>query len=117
MSGTKNYLRLIVLHCNKIFSRIKDVTFNDWHNDILLQDAVCFRLLALSECVKKYQKENPILQTEHPEIPWNDIIRLYDKILHHYHDVDSNEIWGIIISGIIPLYNVIHCNQDFLSTE
>jgi uncharacterized protein with HEPN domain len=105
MSGHKDYFRLLMMHCDKIFERIENFTLEDWRRDDTLQDAVCMRLMALAECVKVCLKKNPSLSDEFPDIPWTRIARFRDRIAHHYENVDIDVIWDIITSQLEPLYS------------
>jgi uncharacterized protein with HEPN domain len=108
MSGVKNYSSLMLLHCGKILTKIEGLTHRDWVLDENLRDAVCMRLLSLTECVKEYIRENPAILNEHPDIPWDNIVRFRDKIAHHYEGMDYDVVWGILESDIQPLYEVIN---------
>jgi len=108
MSGVKNYTGLMMLHCGKIISKVKGRTYQDWENDENLRDAVCMRLMSLTECVKEYLKENPSLPDDIPNIPWDNIVRFRDKIAHHYEGIDYDAIWEIIEIDITPLYAAIN---------
>ena len=36
-----------------------------------------------------------------PGVPWADVIRLRDRLSHHYHRVDPDQLWAIAV-GEIP---------------
>lgn len=114
MSGTKNYLMLMNLHCEKVVSKMYGKDIEDWSGDENLRDAVCMRLMSLAECIKEYLKVNPDLLDDYPEIPWNDIARFRDKIAHHYEGIDFDLVWEILETDIPPLYQVI---GDLLEQE
>lgn len=29
----------------------------------------------------------------HPEVPWSDMAKVRDRLSHHYHRVDPNQLW------------------------
>lgn len=107
MSGTKNHLMLMHLHCEKVVSKMDGKTLADWAKDENLRDAVCMRLMALAECIKEYLKERPALPKAYPHVPWGDIVRFRDKIAHHYEGIDYDLVWTILETDIPPLYKVI----------
>ncbi|MDY0306956.1 MAG: DUF86 domain-containing protein [Desulfovibrionaceae bacterium] len=107
MSGTKNHLMLMSLHCEKIISKMHGKSFEDWAKDENLRDAVCMRLMSLSECIKEYLKECPALPYDYDYIPWDDIARFRDKIAHHYEGIDFDLVWEILDTDIPPLREVI----------
>lgn len=88
MSGNKRYSELMLLHCEKIFNKMAGRTYQDWLNDENLRDAVCMRLMSLTECIKEHLKEHPAIFEEYPHIPWENIIRFRDKIAHHYEGAE-----------------------------
>jgi uncharacterized protein with HEPN domain len=107
MSGNKKYFNLMALHCDKIRQRIGNLTFDEWVQNDTLQDAVCMRLMALTECVKECLKTNPSLLEDYPDVPWNRIIRFRDKIAHHYEGIDYIIVWELLKTDIQPFYKVI----------
>lgn len=108
MSGDKDYFTLMKVHCDKIFIKMENKTRQDWIQDENLRDAVCMRLMSLSESIKEYLKENPNLPDEYPDIPWNNIVRFRNKIAHHYEGIDYDVVWEILESDILSLQKVIN---------
>lgn len=43
----------------------------------------------------------------YPQIPWKHVMGIRDIIVHHYFDVDADEIYRICKEDIMPLYQVI----------
>jgi putative toxin-antitoxin system, antitoxin component len=44
---------------------------------------------------------------KYPEIPWRNVMGIRDIIVHHYFDVDADEIFRICKEDIPQLYKVI----------
>ena len=107
MNDPKNYSKLMMLHCSKILTKMAGKTYQDWVQDENLRDAVCMRLMSLTECVKEYLKENKDIPDKFPNIPWDNIVRFRNKIAHHYDRIDYDVVWGILESDIQPLHEVI----------
>jgi uncharacterized protein with HEPN domain len=40
---------------------------------------------------------------EHPEIPWSSIIGQRNVIAHQYDDIDLEQLWSVVTSGIFIL--------------
>jgi hypothetical protein len=40
---------------------------------------------------------------KHPEIPWRQIARMRDKLIHHYMGVEIKTVWQTAIEDIPPL--------------
>jgi uncharacterized protein with HEPN domain len=107
MSAAKNYVELMLLHCGKTLAKMDGRTRQDWENDENLRDAVCMRLMSLTDCIKEYLKETPSVAERFPHIPWDNIVRFRDKIAHHYEGIDCDVVWEILESDITPLHEAI----------
>lgn len=69
---------------------------------MLLLDAVCMNLIALGEAVKNLDKvSNGELLPKYDQIYWGGIMRMRDKIAHHYFEVDA-EVVLLTIKEDIP---------------
>ncbi|NER02297.1 MAG: DUF86 domain-containing protein [Okeania sp. SIO3C4] len=107
MSGAKNFVMLMRLHCEKVVSKVHGKTYADWVQDENLRDAVCMRLLSLAESIKKYLDVCPTLVETYPDIPWSEIVRFRDKVAHHCAGIDFDLVWQIVETDIPPLSRVI----------
>jgi uncharacterized protein with HEPN domain len=103
----KNYIGLMVIHCDRILHYIKGITYQDWVDNWMLQDAVCKRLDSLTECIKEHLKRNPSIRDEFPGIPWDDIVAFRNRDVHHYESTNFDVVWEIIERDILPLNQVI----------
>ena len=73
----------------------------------LLLDAVCMNLIALGEAVKNLDKvSDGELLPKHNQIQWGGIMRMRDKIAHHYFEVDA-EVVLLTVKKDIPLVKSI----------
>lgn len=74
----------------------------------LLLDAVCMNLIALGEAVKGLDKlTHGELLAQYPEIYWSGVMRMRDKIAHHYFEVDADVVYNTLIENIPPMGVVI----------
>ena len=75
---------------------------------MLRLDALCMNLIALGESVKNLDKiTNGELLTLYPETYWKGIIRIRDKIAHHYFDIDAEIVLATLKKDISPLSKTI----------
>jgi uncharacterized protein with HEPN domain len=85
-------------------AKIKDI--DDFYlspNGMLLLDALCMNLIALGEAVKNLDKvSNKQLLIRYQQIDWGGIMRMRDKIAHHYFEVDA-EVVLLTVQEDIPL--------------
>lgn len=74
---------------------------------MVLLDAVCMNLIALGEAVKNLDKvSNGELLPKYNQIQWGGIMRMRDKIAHHYFEVDA-EVVLLTVKEDIPLVETV----------
>ena len=73
-------------------------------NDVKTQSAVLHQLLILGEAVKRLSTE---FRAGHPEIPWQLIAGMRDKLVHEYNEVDLDEVWRTVQREVPPLRRFI----------
>ncbi len=70
---------------------------------MVLLDAVCMNLIAMGEAVKNLDKvSNGELLPRYPQLQWGSIMRMRDKIAHHYFEIDA-EVVLLTVKEDIPL--------------
>lgn len=75
---------------------------------MLRLDALCMNLIALGESVKNLDKmTNGELLALYPEVYWKGIMRIRDKIAHHYFDIDAEIVLATLKKDISPLSKTI----------
>ena len=71
-------------------------------------DAVCMNLIALGEAVKGLDKMTKgEFLPNYPQIYWSGVMRMRDKIAHHYFEVDPEIVFVTIQENIPPMIPVI----------
>lgn len=71
-------------------------------------DAVCMNLIALGEAVKGLDKiTKGEFLPQYPQIHWSGVMRMRDKIAHHYFEVDPEVVYVTIKENIPPMIPVI----------
>ena len=75
----------------------------------MILDSICMKLTAIGESVKSLDKiTNKKLLANYPEIPWKNVMGVHDIIVHHYFDIDADEIFRICKEDIPQLLPIIH---------
>lgn len=92
-----NSLRQIKTLVDTIIERtanINDVDdFLSTPTGMLLLDAICMNLIALGEATKNLDKvSNGDLLPHYPQLQWSGIMRMRDKIAHHYFEIDAEVV-------------------------
>ena len=64
------------------------------------QSAVIHQLLIIGEASKRL---SPAFKSAHPGVPWDDIARMRDKMIHHYEGVNRHEVWNAVARDVPAL--------------
>lgn len=84
----------------KIEKYAKNVSENDFFDNIQVQDAVVRRIEIIGEAVKGL----PIsFRNKHTDIPWKKIAGTRDVLIHDYSGIDVDLVWKIIKNDIPKL--------------
>lgn len=71
-------------------------------------DAICMNLIALGETVKGLDKQtNGQLLKNYPEVYWSGVMRMRDKISHHYFEIDTDVVFQTIHEDVPQMISVI----------
>ena len=71
-------------------------------------DAICMNLIALDEAVKGLDKQtHGELLPRYPEIYWSGVMRMRDKIAHHYFEIDTDVVFRTVREDIPQMKEVI----------
>ena len=75
---------------------------------MLRLDAICMNLIVLGEAVKGLDKQtHGELLPRYPEIYWSGVMRMRDKIAHHYFEIDTEVVFCTIEEDIPQMAKVI----------
>ena len=88
------------------------MTFEEFSTDQKTIDAVVRNLEIIGEAVKSLPPE---LLDQRPDIPWNQIARFRDIVVHHYFKVDLDVVWDVVqnqIAQLEPAVNEISSAAD-----
>lgn len=76
---------------------------------MLYLDAICMNLIALGEAVKGLDKVTKgELLINYPEIYWSGVMKMRDKIAHHYFEMDAEVVYKTLKEDIPMMLPVIH---------
>jgi len=82
----------MVLACRRIREFVQGMDQATFRGDARTQSAVIHQVLLLGEAAKRLSPEYCRAQ---PQIPWSEIARTRDMLIHHYEGVDLGEVWRI----------------------
>jgi uncharacterized protein with HEPN domain len=82
----------MVLACRRIREFVQGIDHAAFLADAKTQSAVIHQVLLLGEAAKRLSPEFCRLRQQ---IPWSEIARTRDILIHHYEGVDVAEVWRI----------------------
>jgi uncharacterized protein with HEPN domain len=61
--------------------------------DELVQDAVIRNLEIVGEAVRNIHRDHPSFAAAHPEVPWEEMYLMRNRVAHGYFSVDLGVVW------------------------
>ncbi|WP_319508792.1 DUF86 domain-containing protein [uncultured Methanolobus sp.] len=105
MKDPEVFLMHIMDSIEKIEDFTNDKTKEDFLEDIQLQDATIRRIEIIGEASKNIPDE---FKTQYPAVPWSEMARTRDKLIHGYFGVDLQLTWDIIQYDLPELKEKMH---------
>jgi uncharacterized protein with HEPN domain len=80
---------------SNIFEYTDSYTYKDFINDKKTVDAVIRNLEIIGEAANKIPAK---IKKKYPDVPWNEMYRMRNKVVHEYFGIDHEIVWDIIIN-------------------
>ena len=77
----------------KIGRFVEDLTYEEFVTDDKTASAVLRKLEIIGEAAKQVPVS---VKMEHPNLPWAEMARMRDKLIHGYFGVDLEIVWKVI---------------------
>ena len=104
------YISDIILSMERVQEYITDLDFQKFKWDYKTVDAVIRNFEIIGEATKNLPSE---LKEKYPNIPWEEMYRLRNRISHEYFGVDYEIIWDIATKHLPTNYkDVIEVLED-----
>ena len=104
IKSDKYYINLILDDINKIIKYTNNVSYDDFMDDEQLIDAILFRLIQMTENIKKLSTS---FKEEHKNISWNDIVGFRNRIVHDYGKTDYTIVYEVVSNDIPNLKDTL----------
>lgn len=92
-----DYIEDIIQAMTECSDFVGELSYEDFINDIKTVKAVIRNLEIIGEATGKIPEE---IKQKYPEIEWNKIIGMRNKLIHEYFGVDNKIIWDTINNNI-----------------
>lgn len=97
MKNDAVYLHHILDAINHIEQYLTGVSFDHFLQDFLLQDGVVRQMEIIGEAASNVSKT---LRDTHPELPWDKMIGIRNRLIHAYFRVDLFIVWDTAQSDL-----------------
>ncbi|MBI2662010.1 DUF86 domain-containing protein [Candidatus Woesearchaeota archaeon] len=87
------FLEHILQSITLIEDYVEGVTKENFVLSIKIQDCVFRRLEIIGEAAKNVSSE---LQTKYKDVPWSEMAKTRDKLIHGYFGIDLEITWDVI---------------------
>lgn len=91
--GIKLYLEDIQNSIRKIEKYTRGSNFEKFSRDEQMIDAVVRNLSVIGEAVRNVSKD---MKAKNPEVAWNEIKGMRNKVVHEYFGIDEEILWKTI---------------------
>jgi len=93
---TPEYLQHILDAIDRATGYVADMSIEAFEADTRTQDAVLHSLLIIGEAANKIRTTDPQFAVDHPEIHWDLIYGMRNRIVHGYFEVDLAVVWRTV---------------------
>lgn len=108
------FLRDIADFCDHLEEYVKGVEKSDFLENRMLQDALVRKLELIGEAAKNLTEK---IRKQYPSIPWREIMRMRDKVIHHYFKVDLDLVWKTVTNDVPKLKSEVESIIEKISSQ
>ena len=75
----------------------------DFLGDRKTQQAIILNLIAPGEAASKIALEFPEFTAAHPDLPWQQMRGMRNRVAHGYFDIDLDVVWDTVQASLLAL--------------
>ena len=98
------FLKDILEAVHRIQSYMDGVDYDQFQKDTKTQDAVLRNVEIIGEAAKQLSET---VRQQAPQIPWRNIARMRDKLIHHYFGVNLDVVWHVTQNDLPALMTAV----------
>jgi uncharacterized protein with HEPN domain len=98
------YLLDILIAAKKAISYLEDLTVSEFEASELHQDAALRTLEIIGEAAGRVSND---FKTMHPEIYWNQMIGMRNRLVHEYFRINLSAVWDTVQQDLPELVKLI----------
>ena len=98
------YMLDMLLAARKVETFTCGVIWKKFKDDDLLQNAVMHQIQIIGEAARKISKQ---CKDIHPEIPWQIIVGMRNRLVHEYFDIIPERVWDVVENSLPELIRLI----------
>lgn len=98
------YLLDILIAARAAIRFLEGLTWEAFEQSELHQNAVMRPLEIIGEAARRVSRDT---QDAHPEIPWDQMIGMRNRLIHEYFRVNLVTVWETVQDDLPPLINLI----------
>lgn len=94
------YLKDVLEYCDRAISGIRQITLDEFRDNLDAQDALARRLEIIGEAVKHVPDS---IRNKYPEVEWRKATALRDVLAHDYVDVEIERLY-LAVTQVLPAF-------------
>ena len=107
-----DYLEHMLTAIVRIQTYTATLDVQGFKNTPLIQDAVIRNVEVIGEAANNIQRVHPDFAHQHPEIPWQLMYAMRNRLSHGYDAVDLDLVWRTISENLPELYRLVKSAQQ-----
>jgi uncharacterized protein with HEPN domain len=112
-----DYLEHILQAVKRISTYTEDMDEVGFLQNQMVQDAVIRNIEIIGEAARNIERRHPEFAGQHPDIPWEDVYLMRNRVSHGYFSVDLEVVWKTVQRDIPELEQQVHrLRQSFQNT-
>jgi uncharacterized protein with HEPN domain len=89
----------IIKHARAASDTLAPLSRSEFLSDTIVQKAVCFDLLCVSEATARLLDLDVAIAQRYPHVPWPQVRAIANVLRHEYDRIDLDVVWDTVTAG------------------